>query len=129
MKLKIYIFGGQDSYGSASSSLYSFDISSNTWKEVDHFGSFKPPGLYHCFSFISNKKQLYVLFGKNELGISDSVYVFDLDSLLWSLVYMKGDKISHSILSADCFFNYESENYLALYGGISKDGISDSFYL
>ena len=126
---KLYIFGGQESDGSTSSSLYSFDISSNTWKEVNHLGAFKPPGLYNCKSFISRNTQFYVLYGKNEFGISENVYVFNLNSLLWSLSYLKGDKISHSILHAECSFQIKSVEYLALYGGISKDGITDSFYM
>lgn len=125
----IYTFGGEQVDRSLSNSLRAFNVQYGYWDDIEPFTIFKPPGLSMAKSFFRTNNQFYVLFGKSDEGISEHIYVFDSDLKTWKQDYLTGDFILPSIKAADCSYTYDFIEYIALYGGISKDGISDTFYM
>src|SRR5574343_2078064 len=103
----IITFGGRiASSGTLSSSLSSYSISNNKWKQIVPRTSFKPPLMYNSKLFIQSSRYLIVLFGTSQDEISSAVYKFDLDLLVWSTTSLSGDSIYGLDESASCTFEY-----------------------
>ena len=76
---RMWVFGGEDLTGTFSSKVFAFDRKGNYWMDFASLSDFEPPGLTLCKSFFYLKK-FYVLFGKSLRGISDALYVFDIEN-------------------------------------------------
>ena len=125
----LIIFGGTKQDNSQSSSLYTFNISTSLWTEVQPYTSKSPSQLSSSLLFMSTKQTLIVLFGINEKGISEEKFAFDFIYNSWNSVSLTGDFMIPTAYSANYKFTYNGQQFLAVYGGMSSFGLIDDFYL
>ena len=129
-KNRIITFGGQvkqqDAY---SSDLNSYKIGNNIWEEITPQSYFVPPGMVFSELYLRSDRVLLVFYGSTFEDLSSDVYSCDLSTNVWTTVTLYGDYIPSRTLFAHTNFNYSNNEYIAIFGGITKNGVSNELFL
>ena len=127
---RIITFGGKTmSLDQYYWDLYSYEFDENTWKEILPESYFVLPQLASSALFLRSDRILLVLYGNNHQDLSSEIYSYDLSINVWKTVALNGDYISARTQFTYTSFNYSNNEYIAIYGGITKNGVSDELFL
>lgn len=84
---RVYMFGGIDSAGRRTNSLFCFSITANTCNLITCFGTIPPPVSHHIA--VSWRNKMVVFGGLGGVGtgtVLNDVWILDLDTFLWTNV-------------------------------------------
>lgn len=135
-KTKLVVFGGVYNNEKVSNDVWTFDVLTSRWQQVETTGTRPPPVNEHSACVVSDK--LYVYGGNDFSGqIYDVLYALDLKTYVWakldgafagagpgprcghsmtyfprynSIVVMGGDKNDYVVTDPDNFETYETYN-------------------
>ena len=123
-------FGGYDyKFQSLSSSLHSFNLSSNTWSEIPQASLISPPPLSKGKLCIRSDRKLFYFFGETSSGFSSDVFSFDLSKNSWEILTLSGDPISRRVDYSLVQFIYLNREYAAIFGGVTPNGKDNDLFL
>lgn len=127
---EIIIFGGQDAATlKFKNTLYTFNVESLVWGEIASQTNESPPGLASAEIFLTIDKKILVFFGTMKNAISSNVYSFTLTTKKWAIETLTGDYIDGRVNYACNDYYYKGIKYLAIFGGLTSDGIDNNLYL
>ena len=127
---RLISFGGFDTVlQSYVSSLITFDLNTNSWGEIFPESLIIPQSSMATIVYIRSDRKMLLLFGENDSGISSGVYTFDLTTYYYRIEYLLGDPILGRTHSASTSFTYLNASYLALFGGVTRNGVENDLYL
>ena len=126
---QLIIFGGYNSETDEFfSELYTFSLKELYWDEITPESDYIPPGLAKS-NMVIYSNTIYIFYGKKKGGISGDIYSFSLDSLVWRLENLQGEKISGRVDSAFATFEYNNTVYAAMFGGLTHSEVSNELIL
>ena len=127
---RLISFGGYDTVlQSYVSSLITFDLNTNSWGEIFSESSTTPQNSMETIVHIRSDRKILLLFGENDSGISSGVYTFDLTTYYYQIEFLRGDPILGRTYSASTSFTYLNTSYLAIFGGVTRNGVENDLYL
>lgn len=127
---EIIIFGGQDATTlKFKNTLHTFNIESLVWGMITSQTYESPPGLASAEIFLTVDKKILVFFGTMKSAISSNVYSFTLTTKKWAVETLSGDYIDGRVNYACNDYYYKGIRYLAIFGGLTSDGIDNNLYL
>lgn len=123
-------FGGYDFSDSAfSTQISSFSLTSHTWKEVISESTLSPSPFQGTYSYLRSDRVVLVFFGENSKGIISDVYSFSLITYSWKVETLIGDPIEGRTNFGFASFNYLGIDYVAIFGGLTHNGLTNDLYL
>jgi Kelch motif len=126
----IYILGGTDSARDMETNgIYTYNISTNKWAQISPESDFIPSGFQHHVSYINNNQEILTFFRTSSSQYLSDVLVFDIKTYFWSTKVLMGDVIKGRKLYSSCRLLYNNVDYMALYGGFTRDGYDSNLYL
>lgn len=113
---KIYSFGGILSDLTKLNSLFTFDLKSNEWRELEVKGT---PPTPRCGSVVQARGKDIIVFGGSvgDLIFTSDVHVFNTETATWSTPEVKGEQPSSRIGSVGLILH----DKLYVYGGGAYD--------
>lgn len=91
----LYIFGGRDKKGRATSKMWRIKILQDPWtiEEVSELGNTPPPRYGHAMSYLNNLHALVVYGGENEAGkVFGDLHIFSLHLGQWISIKYPNNK-------------------------------------
>ena len=127
---RILTYGGFNSdLNSISSSLYSFNILNNTWQRQLPMYSDTTLSLKSHRLYLRSDQTILLFFGETSTQISSGVYSFNLNTYLWTVEKLTGDPVSGRTNFAFTHFTYLGTDYVAIFGGLAKEGLSNDLFM
>ena len=127
---RLITFGGYDAgVNSYLSSITTFDLTTYTWGIISPESSLNPPPSGPVGVFLTSNRKLLTFFGQNTAGLSSDVYSFDLNTYSWRNEILTGDLILGRGASGFVAFTYLNTDYVAIYGGLTRNGLDTNLYL
>lgn len=81
---KVYLFGGRDGT-TYNSSLYAYDVPSNTWTLIMPANGVTPPGRYRTNFAYDSTNNIFLLYGgQNVSGVLGDTWVYDVAANTWT---------------------------------------------
>jgi chitodextrinase len=81
---QVFLFGGRDS-STYYSSLYSYNVSTNTWTAISPVGGVPPPPRYRTnFAYDSTNNVFLLYGGTNASGVLNDTWVYDPAANTWT---------------------------------------------
>ena len=111
------------------SDLYSYELENSTWTEITPESYFVPPGIALTKLFLRSDRILLSFYGNTYENLISEIYSYDLSTNVWTTVTLSGDYISARTEYAFTSFTYLNNEYIAIYGGLTKSGVSDELFL
>ena len=120
---KLYIYGGDRSSGDHANDTWEFDLTNNTWTQLQDGTGTAPQGSYGA-AMVYNNNNLYIFGGSKTTSgdITDEIWKFDLSDNTWtqlSLSTTPGTKYSPAYAT-------DSSNNLYIHGGYNASYVSQS---
>lgn len=118
----VVIYGGELSDGSLSNELWTFNITTLTWKLCDIVGGFIPPPLARHSATLVDSHRLYIIGGSlSDSTISSKMYRIDLNKKKWEIVETHGNKdMNHRLVGHSAVY-YEPTKTIFVFGGITAE--------
>lgn len=127
---RIITFGGFNyQLNSVSSALNSFSLETLTWGEISPHSKVVPPGLESTQLYLRSDRKLFVFYGSGTSGTSNEIYCFNLLTFLWTVQETTGDTVYGRDHFAFTSYEYEGENFVAIFGGLTQFGLDMNLYL
>lgn len=130
LKNQIITFGGFDyQLNQYSSELKTFNLTSLEWGILTVHSSIVPPGLESAQMYLREDRKLFVFFGSSSIGTSNEVFSYDLLRYVWKIEELIGYRMLGTFRPGFTPFNYNSTNYVGIFGGLTADGLDHNLYL
>ena len=127
---RLITFGGYDAgKNSFLSYITTFDLTTYTWGIISPESSLNPPPSIPDGICLTSDRKLLIFFGETAAGISSDIYSFDLISYSWRNEIPTGDRILGRSGSGFTKFTYLNTDYVAIYSGLTRNGIDTNLYL
>lgn len=127
---RLITFGGYEtSTNSFLSSITTFDLTTYTWGIISHESTLSPPPSSPAGICITSSRKLIIFFGESVAGMSSDVYSFDLISYSWRNEELTGDPILGRGAAGFTTLMYLGTDYVAIYGGLTRNGLDTNLYL
>jgi hypothetical protein len=120
---KLYIYGGDRSTGDHANDTWEFDLTNNTWTQLQDGTGTAPEGSYGA-AMVYNNNNLYIFGGSKTTSgdITDETWKFDLSNNTWSQLSLSttpGTKYSPAYVT-------DSSNNLYIHGGYNDSYVFQS---
>lgn len=129
---RLIFFGGEGLEGSndLSSTLFTFSLSSFTWNKLPSKMGIVPPGLKDVYMYFRESDRKVFVFGGISLkGESGVFYSYDSIKEFWNIEITKGYPLVYILRPTTAHFTYNEVSYIMIYGGSTRKGQVDDFYL
>ena len=126
----IYVIGGlsKDS-NSDTSSIYSYNLLTNSWSSIIPESEFIPEGIERQYSYLTSNRVIYNFFGISNSRYFTDVLTFDLKTKMWNKALLTGDHISGRMEYSATSFVWNGQEIIALYGGFTQTNYDCNLYL
>ena len=119
----IYVIGGNVvETDLKTSDVYSFDLKTKEWSRVLIGSEFVPAFFTFHQTYLNSNDEILVF------SVNHEVYKFNLKTLGWSYSYMTGDLMKSTSLIAFTSMNYNSTDFIVIFGGIATN-LMNTLYL
>jgi hypothetical protein len=126
----IITFGGFNyQLNAMSSALKTFSLQTLTWGELTPHSNLIPPGLESTQLYLRSDRKLFVFFGSSTAGTSNEIYCFNLKNFIWTIQELTGETIYGRDHFGFTSFEYNGDNYVAIFGGLTHKGLDNTLYL
>ena len=130
VKDRILTYGGADASSSTLiSSMNSFSLATNSWESPIPIRSPITTALSSHKLYLRSDQKILIFFGVNSQGISSDVFSFDLNTYRWNSEILTGDPLSGRINFGFTSFVYIDCSYIAIFGGLSVEGMNNDLFL
>ena len=103
--------------------ITSFSLTTNKFHKISSFSDIEPKGLSGHGLYLKSNRKIY------EFGYSAEFYSFNLENLAWKLEELNGDQLDERGAFGFATFEFNSTNYVALFGGLLDSGYSNDLFL
>ena len=100
-----------------------FDLNLRIFKKIYKLSDYEPESFSSHVMFLRNDRK--ILF----FGFNSGIYSFSLENYAWSIENTIGDLLSDFASFAFTEFFMNGKQYIALFGGISEYGLSNTLFL
>ena len=127
---RILTYGGMDASSSTLiSSMNSFSLATNSWESPIAITSPITTALSSHKLYLRSDQKILIFFGVNSQGISSDVFSFDLNTYRWNSEILTGDPLSGRFNFGFTSFVYLNCRYVAIFGGLSVEGMNNDLFL
>lgn len=125
---KILFFGMKnEASGTYENTLYTFDLVNLTWDIIQPESNFIPDPLAASYLYLRSDRILLSILGCSSQGYIGDIFAFNLTSRKWTTVSSSG--ILGRCNFAAASFEYNSQEYVGIFGGFTQLGVSSDLYL
>jgi N-acetylneuraminic acid mutarotase len=109
----IYIIGGnQMSNDKVISDVNSFNLKTMTWKKIRVDSDYIPSGITTFSTILRSDKKILTF------GYFTEIFIFNLENNAWTKEELKGHQIGNVMSFGFTSFNYNSSEFVAIFGGM-----------
>jgi hypothetical protein len=131
----IFIYGGFQSADEFFDDMWRFDLKSKTWEEIHSPSPLTPgPRIESRMKVLKDERSILMYGGSTMKGPISDLWLFDIENFMvrfsqWQPVYSQGFKPPASYNSGSVFYQHNSKEYFAYYGGSSRKGIHNGLFM
>ncbi|CAG9313105.1 unnamed protein product [Blepharisma stoltei] len=127
---RIIIFGGSTDKRLYKNDLWSFNLSSHIWRQLNPVSSILPdPRVGSILLFNKQRNSLILIAGKTTGGSIADVWSFNLEYFEWEKISLNGTKLNPLFDAASDIFEWNGNIYYGIFGGVSEKNSQNSLYL